>query len=174
MGMRAMVLLDLLLRSRGLFRGNAARAAVRSITQRLARVHPQELARNGDSGRGMDNTSPWYHLYLNVDLTPELEETVVKAARGAGFQLQVDQEHINGMLGLPGPGGHNSSHRGEFNSTSSYLIAESKGRSLRARITRDGQVRVFAYGRGIDWDQRCTPPAGKAILSLSLSLPSIR
>ncbi|MBP2325911.1 hypothetical protein JOF56_006296 [Kibdelosporangium banguiense] len=147
---------------------------MRPIAQRLEPVRPRPLAHNGDSGRGIDNSFPWYHVYFTVDLTPELEQAVLNAAAAEGFQLRVDQEHINGMLGLPGPGGHNCSHRGEFNSTSSYLIAESKGRSMRARITRDGQERVFAYGRGVDWDQRCTPPAGKAILSLSLSLPSIR
>lgn len=113
-------------------------------------------------------------MYLSVDLTPDLEEIVTSAARAAGYQLGVDQRLINGMLGLPGPGGDNVSFRGEFNPASSYLTAERDGRTLRVKIIRDGKIRVFAYGRGVTWGQWCMPPAGKAFVTLHMSLPDIR
>lgn len=174
MGLFAFAMVDLLSRSRGLFGGNAARRALQPIIRRLAPTRPQRLARNGDSGRGIGNTTPWYHLYLTVDLTPDLEEIVTSAARTAGYDLHVNQELINGMLGLPCPGGENSTFRGQFNETSSYLIANKRDRTLSARITRDGETMLFGYGQNVTMGQQRRPPAGKAIVSLNLSLPRIR
>lgn len=169
MGLIAFAMVDLLSRSRGLFRGNAARRALRPIVRRLAPTRPKRLAQNGDSGRGIGNTTPWYHLYLTVDLTPNLEEIVTSAARNAGYELHVNQELINGMLGLPGPGGENRTFRGQFNATSSYLIGNSRDRTLSARIIRDGETMLFGYGQNVTMGQQRRPPAGKAIVSLNLS-----
>jgi hypothetical protein len=149
-------LLDLVLRLPGLFRGNAARRALRRIVRRLASADPRFLAHSGDSGRGIDNTTPWYHRYLTADLTPDLEEIVTSAARDAGYELHTEQE------------------RRQVNPTSSYLVGKNRGRTLTARITRDGEVAIYASGQGITWGQKHGPPAGKAILSLHMSLSPIR
>lgn len=77
------MLIGLIARLRGFGRGNAARKATRRVVGRLRAIHPKFLARNGDSGWGLDNTTPWYELYLTVDRTPDPEETIRSAAREA-------------------------------------------------------------------------------------------
>lgn len=171
MGFLVLVLGDLLMRSRGLFRGNAARRALRPVSRRFAPIHPRRLAHNGDSGRGIDNSQPWYQVYWIVDLTPDLDEVVTSAARDAGYHLHVDHELIDR---LPRSDGSRAIYPGRFNPTSSYLTAEHGGRVLKASITRDGEVTVYAYGRGVTYGTRKTPPAGKAIVLLGLTLPDLR
>ncbi|MEO6091190.1 MAG: hypothetical protein ABIQ18_49625 [Umezawaea sp.] len=174
MGLIAFAMVDVLSRSRGLFRGNAARRALRPIVRRLAPTNPKRLARNGDSGRGIGNTTPWYHLYLTVDLTPDLEEIVTSAARNAGYELRAHQELINDMANPHGPSGHNRTLHGQFDSTSSYLIDNRHDRTLSARIIRDGETMLFGYGQNVTLGQQRRPPTGKAIVSLNLSLPNTR
>jgi hypothetical protein len=124
MGMFAFIAVDLISRSRGIFRGNAAQVAMRPIV--------------------------------------------------AGYQLRVNQDLIKRMLGRPSVGNEDPSFHGEFNPTSSYLTAEHNGQALRVTITRDGEIPIFAFGPGVDWLQQCAPPAGKAIMLLTMSLPDTR
>lgn len=153
------LLLGLVARFRELIHGgNAARKAMRPLIDRLGATHPTFLAQNGDAGYGLDNSNPWYDLHLIVDRTPELEETVRSVGRDIGFHLDVDRRP----------------HFERFSPTSSHLIAERDGGTLTVGITRDGPEAINAYGPTIGaYGQRVTPPAGKAILSLSLSLPSV-
>jgi hypothetical protein len=154
-----LLLLGLVTRFRELIHGgNAARRAMRPFIDQLGVTHPTFLAQNGDAGYGLDNSNPWYDLHLIVDHTPELEKTVRSVARDIGFHLDVDRRP----------------YFERFSPTSSHLIAERDGRTLTVGITRDSPEAIHAYGPTIGaYGQWVTPPVGKAILSLSLSLPSV-
>jgi hypothetical protein len=87
-------------------RGNAARKALRPVLDRLWPLHPRFLADDGDSG------TPWYEMYVVVDSTPDLEETIRSVAREAGYLLDAG------------------------------LVTTQDGRTLAVTIVLDGQLRV--------------------------------
>jgi hypothetical protein len=141
--MTALVLLDLVSRARGMFRRNPARTAVRGICRRLEPLHARPFASIGDSGRGLDNTQPWYEICLIVDARPDLEPTVVAAAEAEGYRLRAEEHH---------------------------LVGERAGRRLRVRITSTGGTSTRATP-GRKYSVEYDPPAGKAVAVLSVSLP---
>jgi hypothetical protein len=140
----------------GGFRRNQARRALRPVLARLAPLHPRTLARSGDNGYVLNKT-PWYVVYLSVDSRPDLDATLVAAARAAGYDL-ASAPAVN-------PNGWHL-----VNQTSTRLVTSAGDRKLGVDITRGGQIRVYA-GRVRTWAQPVTPEPGRAILQLHMSLP---
>src|SRR5215475_3154412 len=144
----------------GGLRRNQARRALRPVLARLSPLHPHTLARGGDNGYSVANTTPWYTVYLSVDSRPDLEATLVAAARAAGYDLS--------SVPAVNPSGWHL-----VNETSSCLVASVDGRKLSVTITRGGQIRLYAHDRRITWAQPATPEPGRAILDVHVSLPRI-
>jgi hypothetical protein len=69
---------------------NQAKPVVDTIVAALAPVHPRVVCDNGDAGTGIDNDVPWFTLYLVLDRTPDLDQTVMDAAGKTGFRLEPD------------------------------------------------------------------------------------
>jgi hypothetical protein len=148
-------LIGLITRFRELIHGgNAAKRAMRPLIDGLGAIRPKFVAQNGDAGYCLDNTTPWYEIYLTVDLTPDPEETVRSAARDAGYRLETHQQD-------------------QLNPTWSHLAGERDGRTLTVTIARDDSVSVRGYGYDITYGTRISTPPGRAIVSLSLSLPPL-
>lgn len=145
-------------------RRNRAKRPLRRLIAALGALNPQVIARVGDAGLGIDNTRPWYHYYVTVDLVPELDDLLRSAARDLGFDAEIGKGYVDAFAG--------SSLA--LDPTASHLNAWSGGRSLRANVSRGTEVPVYAYGRGIEWGTKVAPQPGRAIVSLSMHLPDVR
>lgn len=138
-------------------RPNPARKAMRPLIRQLAPAKPNILAKYGNAGAGLGGNQPWWGLYLAVDHAPDLADAVRRAAHSTGFDL--------------GTGGRFDPTHGALGPASTRLVATRDVGDVAVIISSD-PVTVFGRSRRLRYGRRITPPAGRAILVLTLTLPA--
>jgi hypothetical protein len=142
---------------RARLRPNPARRAMRPLVDRLELARPRFLAKDGRTGAALTGPYPWYRLYLVVDRTPDLVATVRSVVRHAGYRLDVGRQ-------LP-------LKVSDTGAVSNRFVASNRDGTVVVGMSWDVQPTVYGRGRHVVFGHLATPPAGKAILSLTLVLP---
>lgn len=158
----------------GAWHGNQAQKDFDPIARQIVDMGGTKLCNNGDSGYGIDNTTPWYQVYYTVPNTSDLTSEVKNIASQQEYQLSTDTNFINQLKGLP-------EQRGElegvyvtpygdeqFNPKSDYLIGQSGNKSLKVTINRQTSVALYC---GVEDYGKKQPTGSNAILDFSLTLP---
>ncbi len=145
-----------------IFGGNGAQDEAQSLVAMVRRTGGKELCDNGDGGHGLDNTKPWYQVYLEVDDRPRLAEEMKEAAARAGYSLSVDTQKSTTPRSLP-------PHLHHLRPETDYFVARKNGNRLQVTIDRDGAVPLYCGITGYgDFKETGTD---RAIVTINMALP---
>lgn len=79
---------------------NYAQQTARPLEDALIKAGAAKVCDTGDSGRGADNRTPWYTVYLESSKNREAAESlIVDVAKANGFSVQRAAEGTKGYLG---------------------------------------------------------------------------
>jgi hypothetical protein len=79
---------------------NYAQQAALSLEKALVREGATRVCTTGDPGRGPDNHTPWYTVYLKSSMNlKQAQEAIVAAAKDNNFNLQQSSPGTKGYLG---------------------------------------------------------------------------
>jgi hypothetical protein len=154
----------------GAWHGNQAQKDFEPIANQITALGGTKLCDNGDSGYGIDNTTPWYQVYYTVPDAADLTNKIKAIADQQGYRLEIDTAHIRQLKGLPDEHGtYSGSYGGEqFNPKSDYLIGESGDKSLSITINRQTTVALYCE---TDYGKKQST-GNNTILDFGLSLPA--
>lgn len=150
--------------------GNQAANDFKPIAKQVLEIGSVKLCDNGDSGYGIDNTTPWYQVYYIVPNTSGLTDKIMSIATSEGYNLNSNKAFINQLNGLPDQNGLNIAPYGgeQFNPNSEYLIGQSGSKTLKITINRQTQVALYC---GVKDYGKKQPTGNNAILDFYLILP---
>ncbi len=155
----------------GGFHGNGAESASKPITVQIEQIGGKKICSNGDSGYGIDNTTPWYQVYYKVPDSSGLTDRIKNIASENGYTLNTDQAAINQLKGLPDKNGDTFQSYGneKFNPMSNYLKGNNGDKKLSITINR--QTSVALYCNSGQYGSEQATSSGQAIVDLDLTLP---
>lgn len=146
---------------------NKAQLTFKPIDQKIRSIGGKQICENGDNGKGIDNSSPWYTIYYYVPDGAGLTQSVKDVSAQNGYTLTNDvnqndyQQQITQSPSSPTQG------TSESQLSSDYLISQNQ--QLRVEIVRQGNVQIGCSDAKLN-AENISPPSGQAILYWSLSL----
>jgi hypothetical protein len=127
----------------------AAEPITTGITQQL---NGKKICTGGDSGGGLDNTTPWYQAYYEIPNASNASNQIKDIVAQAGYQ-QVSPRSDVGNYASESMTGHNG------------------GNTLSVDIVKQSPAGVPLFNcRGADSESRPVPTGG-AIVSVNMQLP---
>lgn len=133
----------------GGFGGNTAQKEFNKFNADLKTLNAKKICDNGDSGRGIDNTTPWYDAYYFVANSPNLTSNLKNIAQSNGYDTYQAVSDSD---------------------STEHLIGKRSGNELNIKINRNTSVTLRCskdYGK-----KRNT--GSKAIVEFNLTLPDTK
>lgn len=158
-GIMIIIVIVFVLYALGAFSSNKAQNSFKPLANALNQLGAKKLCSNGDNGKGIDNSAPWYEGYYSVSKTSHIEQQISSAAESMGYMLGPDSKAKSDQAGVPG-----------YNN-SIYLIGYHNGGELEVRIAYKGDEVPLYCGTGDSYGKSVSPKANEAIVDINLSLP---
>jgi hypothetical protein len=156
LGVLVLVFLIFLFVVTGGLSGNKAMRQFKPIDKSLKNIGAKLICDNGDAGKGIDNSAPWYQAYYSVSSSQDLETKVKSFAASAGYTLENDDHAKMQMTGLQGY--QNTTYLKSPNGQLAVSIFPTGDQAdLLCGVKNYGQARVAA--------------PGEELLDFSLNLP---
>ncbi len=143
------------------FSSNKAKQEFQPFKATLGSLGATKLCDNGDSGHGIDNSTPWYTAYYSTANSTNLESQIITTGAKAGYDLKPDSKMYSDLKGLAGY------------TDSTYLAANDDGKTLDVRIAL-GTDQVALECGVKNYGQEKSPGNNQAILEFSFQLPDTR
>jgi hypothetical protein len=150
----------------GGFHGNDAQKAAKPFIAKVQQAGGKKLCDNGDSGYGIDNTTPWYTAYYRIPDNAGLTDTLKNYASQTGYTLTRDYKTVGELKEQAVNGGGTGE---QYNKSSDYLVGHSGVKTMQLTVTHNGPVPLYCGVKG--YGQPHTAGGGTAVLSIDFTLP---
>lgn len=164
-GYGGIALVILIFYSLGGFRTNQAQKEFGSVFGSLSSLNAAKICDNGDNGHTIDNSVPWYTVYLKMPGDPEAR--LKQLAKSHGYDLVPSTQLIDNLAN-PDQATTNDSDFISYDPHNSYLTAKDSGKTVDAYIYRAGSAKTQCTNR---WLQPEPVPSGYSIVQINVTLP---
>lgn len=147
---------------------NQAEKTVQPFLNGIRAAGGVEICKNGDSGKGFDNTEPWYQGYYELQDGPTLTGKVKAEAERLGYRLSEDVKRTNDHKDTARIASE-SFDGSAYDQQTEYLIGSKNGSQLTVKISRSTTVKLrCAHDR---YGEMKTIGSGKVLLDIDFTLP---
>ncbi|HET9850104.1 MAG TPA: hypothetical protein VFP35_00525 [Candidatus Saccharimonadales bacterium] len=136
---------------------NPAQEKFKPIGDGLKKIGAQQICDNGDSGKGIDNTVPWYQVYYSAPQSTATENQVKFFAANAGYTLIPDVHTKHQVAGLNG-----------YKNTT---FLKSKNNQLTVSIVPPGDSDNLYCSNVKNYGQAKTAQKNEVLLDFRITLP---